>query len=131
MCDTNTENINSDFNCYYCLKLYSTKGNLVKYLKICKAKKENDDEKENIFKLLLKKDKENKNKITQLEEQNKLFEKQNKLLMNKIDDVLSKNNKIMKIHKSIKKLETNIPANTNLTISNQFIEKLIQKDKEI
>jgi hypothetical protein len=39
--------------------------------------------------------------------------------------------KLLKIHKTIKRLESIIPANTNLTISNQYLEKIIQKDKEI
>jgi len=51
--------------------------------------------------------------------------------MNKIDDVILKNNEIIKIHKTIKKLETIIPANTNISISNQYLEQIIQKDKVI
>ena len=116
---------NITFSCCYCHKNYSSKSVLTRHLKDnCSVKKENNKETENIFKLSLDKDKQKDIEINELK-------KQNKLLMDKIDGMMTKNNEIIKIHKSIKKLETNIPANTNLTISNQFIEKLIQKDKEI
>jgi hypothetical protein len=72
-----------------------------------------------------------KNEICELKKQNKLIEEQNKMLKDKIDNFNPKNNQFVKIHKSIKKLETTIPANTNLTISNQYLEKIIQKEKEI
>lgn len=62
-----------NFLCGFCLKFYSSNSNLTKHTKVCKIKKENDEEKENIFKLLLEKDKENKEKINHLEEQNKLL----------------------------------------------------------
>jgi hypothetical protein len=121
---TNNTN-NAIFCCSYCQKNFSTKYTLERHInEVCKVKKTNDEKKTNITKLLLEKDKENKDKIKQLE-------KQNKLLIDKNNNSISKNNEIVKIHKTIKKLESTIPANTNLTISNQYLEKIIQKDKEI
>jgi hypothetical protein len=70
-----TENI----TCSFCKNIYSTKYTLSRHIKNCKIKKNNDDEKKNIFNLLL--EKENNNKIN-------ILEKQNKLLMDKIDKLL-------------------------------------------
>ena len=78
--DLNNKNI--CFCCGFCSKFYSSKSNLNKHSKNCKIKKENENDKEKIFKLLLEKDKENKEKINKLE-------KQNKLLMEKIDKLIS------------------------------------------
>ena len=70
------------FTCSYCQKNYSSKSTLTRHLKDnCKAKKENDKEKENIFKLLLEKDKQKDVEINELK-------KQNKLLMDKIDKLI-------------------------------------------
>lgn len=114
------EQDNTSF-CGFCLKSYSSKSNLNKHLKICKVKINKDNEKENQHQKELKSQKD----------ENDRLKKQNKLLMNKINDIISKNNKIIKIHKTIKKLETTIPANTNINISNQYLEQIIQKDKVI
>jgi uncharacterized C2H2 Zn-finger protein len=131
--------IYQDLCCHYCKKNFSSKSTLTRHLKSnCKVKKENDEvkkvndiEKEKIFKLLFEKDSQYKKELKYHKEEMEELKKQNKILINKIENITPKNNEIIKIHKTIKKLETNIPANTNLTISNQFIEKLIQKDKEI
>ena len=124
--------VNENLCCYYCKKNFSSKSTLTRHQKFnCKVKKENDMEKENIFKLLLEKDKQKDIEINELKKQNKIFEKQNKLLVNKINDVMSKNNEMTKIHKTIKMLETTIPTNTNINISNQYLEQIIQKDKVI
>jgi len=70
------------FACSYCHKNYSSKSTLTRHLKDnCRAKKENDKEKENIFKLLLEKDKQKDVEINELK-------KQNKLLMDKIDKLI-------------------------------------------
>ena len=100
----NDKEINSVYDCSFCLKLYSSKGNLVKHLKICKVKKVNDEEKVNKFKLLLEKDKQHKEEVDELKKQNKKevneLKKQNKLLMDKINNSInnsiSKNNEIVK-----------------------------------
>jgi hypothetical protein len=117
----NLEEQDNALFCGFCLKLYSSKSNLNKHLKICKVKINKDNEKENrhLKQLKLQKD------------ENDRLKKQNKLLMDKINDIISKNNEIIKIHKTIKKLETTIPANTNINISNQYLEQIIQKDKVI
>jgi hypothetical protein len=85
-----------DLCCQYCKKNFSSKSTLTRHLKSnCKVKKENDEEKENIFKLLLEKDlqhkeelKNHKEEMEELKKQNKLIEKQNKLLMDKIDKLI-------------------------------------------
>ena len=121
-----------DLCCQYCKKIFSSKSTLTRHLKSnCKVKKENDEEKENIFKLLLEKDLQHKEELKNHKEEMEELKKQNKLLMDKIDGIMTKNNEIMKIHKTIKKLETSIPANTNINISNQYLEQIIQKDKVI
>jgi hypothetical protein len=96
--------------CSFCNKNFSSKSTLTRHIKEnCKIKKESDNEKENIFKLLLEKDKENKEKINQLE-------KQNKLLMDKIDKLIN----IKKNSKSSKTINNNNNLNniTNMTNSN-------------
>ena len=98
----NTNDMN--FCCSFCNKKYSSKYTLSRHLNdICKIKKNNDNEKENIFKLLLEKDKENKERINQLE-------KQNKILMDKMDKLISlkENSKPSKIINDNKQI-TNIP----------------------
>ena len=105
-CDSksNIEKIDNEFYCGYCLKCYSTKGNLIKHLKICKIKKQQDDEKENIFKLLLEKDDIIKQKDDKI---NKILE-QNQILVKELIDL--KNITIKHINKSNK--------NTNITTNN-------------
>ena len=98
--------MNKSFCCGFCFKIYSTKSNLTKHSKLCKIKKQNDIEKENIFKLLLEKDKKNEDKINQLEQQNKL-------LMDKIDKLINIKETSKSI-KSAKLLKTSkITNNTN------------------
>jgi hypothetical protein len=52
------------------------------------------------------------------------------MLKDKIDNYNSQNNQFVKIHKSIKNLETTIHADINLIISNQYMEEIIQKEIE-
>jgi hypothetical protein len=105
------------FCCSYCDKYYSSKSTLTRHLKDnCKIKKDSDNQKENIFKLLLEKDKQKEIEINELKKQNKLFEKQNKILMDKIDKLMS-----MKEHSnSSKTINNNLVTNNNLstTINN-------------
>ena len=106
---------NPDFLlCGFCLKSYSSKSNLNKHLKSCKVKKDNDDEKEKIFRFLLEKDKEKDKKIDELEKQNKLFEKQNKLLMDKIDKLIN----MKENTKSTKSSKTSNISNSNSNSNN-------------
>ena len=130
-CDEETNITNPDFNCSFCLKSYSSKGNLVKHLKNCKVKKENDDEKEQIFKLLLEKDKQHKEELYHHREEIKLhkeevneLKKQNKLLMDKIDKLIkttSKAGKTGKINKITTSNDNSITNQTNQMNSNNTI----------
>ena len=102
------KNFNDKYHCCYCNKSYSSKYTLERHINdSCNVKKANDAEKENIFKLLLEKDKENKDKISQLEEQNKL-------LMDKIDKLIN----IKEISKSTKSLKSSKITNNNQQITN-------------
>ncbi len=100
----------------FCLKSYLTKGNLTKHLKNCKIKKQIENDKE----------KQHKEEITNYK--GEIIKYKNEVI--KLKKQLEKDN-VKHIQKSIKKLETAIPANTNLILSNQLIEKIIQKDKKI
>ena len=104
------ENSNINFPCNYCSKSYSSKGNLNKHLKICKVKQSNENEKENMFKILLEKDKQNKAEINELKEQNKL-------LMKKLDILIKSNNtnKSTNNKKSCSKITNNTNNSTNTT----------------
>ena len=79
-------NINSNdasFCCSYCNKKYSSKYNLSRHINdSCKIKKNTCIEKENIFKLLLEKDKQKEIEINELK-------KQNKILTEKIDKLIN------------------------------------------
>ena len=107
------KNINEEYSCSYCNKTYSSKYTLERHInESCRVKKANDTEKENIFKLLLEKDKENKDKISQLEEQNKL-------LMDKIDKLINiKETKSKKSIKSAKSTKSSKITNNNQQITN-------------
>ncbi len=94
---SNENNIN--FSCSYCNKIYSSKYTLSRHLNDnCKIKKNNDNEKENIFKLLLEKDKFHKEEIKLHKEELNELKKQNKYLMEKIDKLiyLKENSKSMR-----------------------------------
>jgi uncharacterized C2H2 Zn-finger protein len=126
--EINTEgnkNFNNEYPCSYCNKTYSSKYTLERHInESCKVKKANDIEKENIFKLLLEKDKENKDKISQLEEQNKL-------LMDKIDKLINiKETKSKKSTKSSKITNNNqqITNTSNILNNNQNITNNTQNN---
>jgi len=111
------KNINEEYHCSYCTKTYSSKYTLERHInESCKIKKANDTEKENIFKLLLEKDKENKDKISQLEEQNKL-------LMDKIDKLINikKTSKSTKLTKSTKSTKFSKITNNNQKITSNTL----------
>ena len=144
---------NKNFSCSYCHKIFTTKYTLKRHLNgICKIKKDNDEEKENIFKLLLEKDKQKEIEINELKKQNKLFEKQNKILMDKIDKLIqlkenlktsktiNNNQKITNNTNNTNNIQNNTQNNTqNIVMVNfgkedlriidekQFIERIIKK----
>jgi hypothetical protein len=147
--EINKQNFIVNLCCHYCKKKFSSKSTLKRHVKVnCKAKRENDLEKESIFKLLLEKDKENKERINQLEEQNKLFEKQNKILMDKIDKLINRKdhsissktiNNNQKITNNMLNNTTNSNNTQNIVMVNfgkedlsiiderQFIDRIIKK----
>jgi len=63
---------NTDNQCFYCNKFYSTNSNLHKHIKNnCKVKKTHDKEKENIYNTLIEDMNQLKNKVNDLEKENK------------------------------------------------------------
>jgi hypothetical protein len=118
------EQMNDDYICKYCKKFFSKKYNLDRHIKnVCgKINENNKEENNSVIK--------EQNEI-QIKKELDILKNENEKLKTHIIDLISKNKEITKIHESIKKLETTIPANTNLTISNQYLEKIIQKEKEI
>jgi uncharacterized C2H2 Zn-finger protein len=119
------------FCCTFCDKKFVNKFSLLRHInESCKVKKSIDKEKENIFKLLLEKDKQKDNEINELKKQkemeinelkkqNQLFEKQNKMLMDKIDKLINikENSKPSKIINDNKNITNNL-SNTNNNIQN-------------
>ena len=107
--------ISNDKNtCMYCFKKYSRTDHLKRHLlKNCKIKRESDIEKENIFKLLLEKDKQNKQNKIEIDE----LKNQNKILIDKINKLIS-----LKEHSKSKKTINNktiINQTNNQTNNNQ------------
>ena len=97
--NTNIE-LEQNISCGYCLSTFSRKGNLNKHLKYnCKVKKQQDKEKEEIFKQLLIKDnllKEKEELINKKDEQLNLKNEQITQLFNKIGILEKKIDKIAK-----------------------------------
>ena len=111
-------NLNFDFSCSYCNKKYSSKYTLLRHMTdVCKMKKENDIEKENIFKLLLEKDKENKENKERIDK----LEKQNKLLMDKIDKLINMKKQSNQSNQS-KQINNLTNSNNNISNSNNNIQ---------
>ena len=103
----------NNISCGYCKKIFLNKSNLNKHLNSnCKVKRENDNEKENIFKLLLEKDKQKEVEINELK-------KQNKILMDKIDKLIQIKDKSK--HKTInnnQKITNNTNNNNSVNTQN-------------
>lgn len=124
-------NISNDFNnnddngffCGYCLKSYSTKSNLNKHLNTnCKVKQQTDAEKENIFKLLLEKENENKEFKEIIKEQTVII-KEHKEKLNEhnqiITQILQQNQILIKELKNLKKSKISKYPNTkNINLTN-------------
>jgi len=102
----------TSFCCSFCNKKYSSKYTLSRHLNdTCKIKKDTDIEKENIFKLLLEKDKQKEIEINELK-------KQNKILMDKMDKLIN----LKKYLKPIKTINNNQTITNNLLNSNNNIQ---------
>ncbi len=128
---------NNNLCCNYCRLVFNRKDNLKRHIdKVCKVKKLQDEEKENIYKILLekdeeikKKDEENKKNINKLEENNKELQFNNKNLQKKYKK-LEKSYKEIEINneelfKQIKKLEdNNNKSNIIICNNNKQIEEL-------
>lgn len=117
---------NISYCCSYCNKCFSSKYTLSRHINdSCKIKKDDDIEKENIFKLLLEKDKQKEIEINELK-------KQNKLLMDKIDKLINlkeqtKQNKIINNNQII----TNNTTNTTNTQNNIVMVNFGKEDLNI
>ena len=129
--DLESINIIANDNCFccgYCLKSYSTKSNLNKHLNInCKVKQEKDAEKENIFKLLLKKENENKEFKEIIKEQTVII-KEHKEKLNKhnqiITQILQQNQILIKELKNLKKSKSSKSSNTKNVNSHNTINTI-------
>ena len=142
----NNQVLNRDLCCQYCWKNFSSKSTLTRHLKSnCKVKKENDEEKENIFKLLLEKDLQHKEEVEELKKHNEKIikcnneevselKKQNKLLMDKINKLITINSKSAKSSKTTNTNSNNTITNTNTntnTNNNQKITTNTQNNNNI
>ncbi len=120
----------TNYCCSYCNKCYSSKYTLSRHINdICKIKKDSDNKKENIFKLLLEKDKQKEIEINELK-------KQNKILIDKINKLINlTDNKTSKIINN--NLSTTINNDNSINQNNQIImvnfgkEDLTIIDKQI
>jgi hypothetical protein len=109
------DKIDNNLICSYCNKYYSSKSALTRHVKDnCKIKKQKDDEKETIFKLLLEKDKQHKEQIKLHKEEVNELKKQNKLLLDKIDKLIS----MKEISKLASEQVTNTISNSNNHMTN-------------
>jgi hypothetical protein len=130
----NLENVDIKYCCRFCNKIFYNSSNLSRHLKLnnCKVKKLKDEEKENIFKILLakdeeikKKDEDNKKQITELKENNKKMED----YIKKISDMnFELNNKVSKLLEkvSVGNINNGIINNNNINNVNNII---ISKDQ--
>ena len=115
--------IEDNLSCSFCNKKLSSKSALTRHIKNnCKVKKEKENEKETIFKLLLEKDKQHKEEIKLHKEEVNELKKQNKLLLDKIDKLISMKENT-KLNKSIS--SKNISnSNNHLSNSNNTINTI-------
>ena len=136
---TNNIKPNNNFDiptptCFYCKKTFYQTSNLKRHQdNHCKVKKEQDEQKEEIFKQLLVKEQMLKEKDEIIKDQqakfNILFEQNLKLIEQ--NDKIKKTKEFTKINKTIKQLGETIPANSSQIINNQLINSIIDKDKKI
>ena len=117
-----------NFSCSYCNKKYSSKYTLSRHLENgCKIKKEKDEEKENIFKLLLEKEKQHKEEVKELKKQNKLLMDKIEKLINLKDNSKTTNN----ISNSNSNSNNQVNSNNTTNTQNNFIINYGKEDLDI
>jgi hypothetical protein len=126
----NNSNIfqNSENECKFCLKIYSQVYNLNKHLKVCKIKKQHENDKEEIFKQLI----DQNNKQKQLIEQNNKQEKMLTTALEQIQVLTAELTKLKSKTTSIKNSNNTINSNntTNIVMMDFGKEDLQIIDKE-
>jgi hypothetical protein len=123
----NVKKSNNNYSCIYCNNKFSSKYTLSRHLNDnCKIKKQNEKDKENIFKFLLDKDKKKDKEINELK-------KQNKLLMDKLDKLINNKTNLTKITANSNNNSNNINSNNtqNIVMVNFGKEDLSIIDKKI
>jgi DNA-directed RNA polymerase subunit RPC12/RpoP len=116
------------FACIYCDKKFNRKDNQTRHINNhCKVKKNLDEEKEKIFKLLLEKDNIINKKDTELDKKNKENEELKKLIKEQNAKINNQNKKINKILENIE--IKNIKNINNGTINNNINNIIITPDK--
>jgi hypothetical protein len=102
------DNQNDFFCCLYCYKNFSLKGTLARHIRYnCKVKKDNDNEKEKIFKMLLQKD-----------EQINILLKQNECLIQELTNIKKKSLSNKNSHNITNSNNTNTNNTNNIQNSN-------------
>ena len=126
----NVSNLGLDLTCQYCMNTFSQTSNLNKHLKFnCKVKKQQDNEKEEIFKQLLLKDNIIKEKDEQI---NKILEQNQKLIyqIEKLKKTTKMTTKSVQIAKNITNNTNNLTNTSNIVLFNFGKEDLSVIDKK-
>ena len=133
-----SENISNNENnkikkylCQYCNSNFSTNSNMNKHINICKTKKQQDNQKEDLLQKLIKEMAEIKEEIKKKDEEIRKVA----ILENKLQKLKSENKKnIQKIGKqqnnNITTHNTNINKQQNIQINNNNI-KLLASERKI
>ncbi len=129
------EDINNYLCCGFCGLVCNRKDNLKRHIdKFCKIKKLQDQEKENIFKILLAKDEEIKRineENKKKDEENKKKDEENKKQINELQDYIKNlSNMNFELNSKVSKLlEKMSVSNINNGVINQVNQIIIGKDK--
>jgi hypothetical protein len=111
--------------CRYCKLTVSRKDVLTKHInKHCKVKKNLDNEKENVFKLLLEKEEIINKKEKENEELKQLIKDQNKKIINEINKINNTtiNNQLLNLISDKDKKIEELVNNTNIIVTNKVNE---------
>ncbi len=127
--NNNENNNQNNLCCKFCGSVFNRRDNYKRHMdKFCKVKKLQDEEKENIFKILIAKDEENKKHINTLEESNKEL----KEYIKKLSDMnLDLNNKVNKLIEkvSVNNINKGIINNNVNNVNNVNNNIIITTDK--